>query len=60
MNINEDVRTSKFDSRQHMRIPLNQEFFNVMGSSQHHSRFSSQSFWKRGSERNGLEVEISI
>jgi len=34
---------SKFDGQR----------FNVMSSSQHHGCFSSQSFWNRGSERNG-------
>jgi len=40
---NSEVTDSKFDGQR----------FNVMSSSQHHGCFSSQSFWNRGSERNG-------
>jgi hypothetical protein len=41
-------------------MPVDQECFNVMSSSKHHGCFSSQSFWKRGSPRNGSQIGSSL
>ena len=41
-------------------MPVDQECFNVMSSSQLHGCISSQSFWKAGSERNGSQSGSSL